>query len=526
MRIGGIASGIDTETIIRDLMKVERMPLDRFFQRKQTIEWQRDANREMNLLFKNLDDVASNIRLRSSLNTRQASSSDESILTATANASVKNGTYEVGVTQVAKAERYMSAEEISVDSENKISTSKSLESQTDLFKDSNFGTEFSITTYKKDADGNVVSQANTFTVDGTKSLDDIFKEINGADLGVKAYYDTVFDRVVMEKTNTGIINEVGNEIEFTGEFFTALKIDNPPLQAAQDAEFTFTNNELGLSETIISKTNRNTVGGITVDLLKVGISNITVTSNTDDAFDKIKEFVDKYNETIEIVRSKLTEEKYRDFPPLTDEQRSELSEKEAEKWDEKAKSGLLRRDQTLESALNKMRSDLYSPVATGGQYEQITEIGITTSKNYLDGGKLEIDEEKLRAALADDPDSVHKLLNNVADKELTDIPKAERTAVENETIYNQTGLVGRLRASIGDSIDKIIDRAGNEFRTTQQYTLGRELINVDKQITSFQRRLTNIENRYWSQFTAMEQAMQRANAQGEAFMQQIGGGNF
>ena len=52
---------------------------------------------------------------------------------------------------------------------------------------------------------------------------------------------------------------------------------------------------------------------------------------------------------------------------------------------------------------------------TGGQFNQITQLGISTSNDYTMGGFLELDEDKLRAALAEDPDSVHQILNGTAD---------------------------------------------------------------------------------------------------------------
>ncbi|QOY37008.1 flagellar filament capping protein FliD [Anaerobacillus isosaccharinicus] len=501
MRIGGIASGLDTETIIRDLMKIERLPLDRFFQRKQTLEWQRDAYRDMNLQLKNLHDAASNIRLRSSLNTRVATVTDTQILTATANASVKTGTYEINVISVAKTEKYMSDSQIVTDTAEKINVSTAFNSQISVTDN-----EFSI-------------NGQNFTIDD-KSLNDILKEINKREgLGVRASYDSVFDRVVIETINTGINKTDGSpEIVLGGGFFSKVNIDvNNPFQQAANAEFTYKDMATGLTtEPIVSKENRNTVGGITVNLQAVGTSTITVTSNTDDAFNKIKSFVDKYNEIIGLVQTKVSEKVNRGFRPLTDEQRRELSEREAELWDEKAKSGLLSRDQTLTSALNRMRLDLYSPVSNSGQFNQLAQIGITTTSNFREGGKLEIDETKLRAALADDPDAVHQLFNGTA----------VTGATETET-YNQTGLIGRLRTTIDDTIKKIESRAGNQFRTNQQFTLGRELTNIDQQIDRFQRRLSDIENRHWAKFTAMEKAMNQANAQGMAFMNQImGAGNF
>ncbi|OLS39029.1 hypothetical protein BTR22_05140 [Alkalihalophilus pseudofirmus] len=536
MRIGGLASGIDTDSIIKQLMQVERQPLDRFFQRKQTVEWQRDAYRDMNLKLRTLEQSAASIRLRSSLNTRVAQSSNEQMFTVTANSSVQNGTYEFKVDQEATKTKNISAGSITdKDSGIKFSASAKLNEQNSAIGDvSEYNGKFSITTYNS----NGAKKEVEITIDTSKSLNDIMKQINDSDVGVRAYYDSAYDRVVFERKDTGefngkVIDGENRQIIFggdTGFLNNVLKIKQENEQAGQNAIVEFKNPVFGNNEPIKidnSRSNRITIGGMTFDVKEPTggeFQSVTVSSNTDDAFDKIKAFVDSYNEIITEINIAISEPRYRDFPPLTDEQRRELSEREAEMWDEKAKSGLLRRDPTLSSVLTQMRNDLYTPVATSGQFNQIAQIGITTTSNFQDGGLLEIDETKLRAALQDDPDSVHQLLNSVASTELTSVPKNSRTAEQRREIESQTGLVGRLRSTINDSINQIIGRAGNENRTNQQFTLGRELISVDSQIDNFQRRLAQIEQRYWQQFTRMEQAVNQANAQGNALMSQLMGG--
>lgn len=60
---------------------------------------------------------------------------------------------------------------------------------------------------------------------------------------------------------------------------------------------------------------------------------------------------------IDMVNGKLTEKKYRDYTPLTEEQKKDMTEKQIELWEEKAKSGLLRGDTILSGATNQMRTD-------------------------------------------------------------------------------------------------------------------------------------------------------------------------
>src|SRR5690606_8962365 len=120
----------------------------------------------------------------------------------------------------------------------------------------------------------------------------------------------------------------------------------------------------------------------------------------------------KYNEIIGKINEKLREERYRDYRPLTDEQRKEMSDREIELWEERAKSGLLRGDIILSNALSNMRTAFYNNVDTDGPFKHLAEIGIKTTANYMEGGKLEINETKLKEALAQDSDAVYKLFSN------------------------------------------------------------------------------------------------------------------
>ncbi|MED3645771.1 flagellar filament capping protein FliD [Halalkalibacterium halodurans] len=522
MRIGGIASGIDTESMIKQLMQVERIPLNKFTQRKITLEWQRDAYREVNLLLKKLDDAAANIRLRSSLNTKEASTTSKAF-TAQPNAQVRNGSYQLKVNQIATQSRNISSEAISNGS-TKISTTRALNEQNVYADGVNIedydGQTFTITTYN--SSGAAVEKS--FTIDTSKSLDSLFRDINSAGLGVRMSYNSTYDKVIIERTETGAFNAADGSNDYQIVFGGETGFLNDVLKLNQANEVSGTNAEVEFIDPIMSsepivvsdsRTNRITVGGITFSLTGTteGFETFNVSSNTDAAFEKVMEFVDTYNATITELRSLLSEPRYRDYPPLTEEQRRELSEREAELWDEKAKSGLLRNDSMLNSLLSQMRADLYTPVQTNGQFSLITQIGITTSSDYRSGGLLEVDEDKLRAALEDDPDSVHQLLNGTADSSLTSIPAKDRTSQQRSEIYSQTGLVGRIRSSLSSTMNDIVARAGNENRTAHQFTIGRQILDVDKQIDRFQQRLTQIENRYWAQFSRMEQMVNQANAQ-------------
>lgn len=184
-----------------------------------------------------------------------------------------------------------------------------------------------------------------------------------------------------------------------------------------------------------------------------------------------------------------------------------MSEEEQKLWDEKAKSGLLRSDSIISNGLSGMRNSIYGRVGTENMViDTLAELGITTSSVYSDGGKLVIDETKLRKALTEDPNQVVKTLT--------------QTGIKTGPKENY-GIVQRLRESITDFTRSIETKAGKVTQTDQQYTLGKSLIDMNERITNFQRRLEDVEARYWKQFTAMETAINKANSQ-SSYLSQFG----
>jgi len=254
---------------------------------------------------------------------------------------------------------------------------------------------------------------------------------------------------------------------------------------------------------LTSKTNTTTLNGITFTFNDLtDRTNINITNDTEAAFDNIKNFVDKYNEMVDKINGKLTEDHHRDYPPLTSEQMEEMSDREIELWEEKARSGLLRRDPILTNALSQMRQAWTDRVANDGPFSHFSQIGISTTANYMDGGKLEINENKLRAALQEDSDAVYKLFSNNAEG-------AER------------GIVNRLEDAIDRTTERINQQAGRSTYQPHQYALGRRLKGMDDRIEVFKRRLQQVEDRYWKQFSAMESAIQRMNEQSNYLFSQF-----
>ncbi|MEW8970139.1 MAG: flagellar hook-associated protein 2 [Mesobacillus sp.] len=512
VRIGGLASGMDIDSLVGDLMKAERIPLNKLHQKKQIIEWQRDDYRAMNKLLADLDtSIFDGVFRQSTFTKKTVTTSNEAAVSVRNINATSNLNSSISVSRLAESANMVSSGRIG---NTDFDPNGKLADQKDNFNTPFVLTDTTITIEAIGKDGNMPAAPVAITIDpANDSLNSIIDKINNSNAGVVAFYDSVEGKVSLTAKNSGD-NDGDAEIKLTGNFFTnQLNLDaNSDLAAGASrgkvgtsAEFTIN----GLTTT--RPTNTFVVNGFEYTLKQTtGTNTVTVNSATDEeaVFKSINDFVNKYNETIAGINSKVTEERYRKYQPLSDEEREAMTEKQAEMWDEKAKSGMLRNDSILSSALNKMRSDLYGRVgndtdAVNDSFDQLAEIGITTSKNYLDRGKLVIDPNKLREAIKNDPNAIYKLFTNES------------------TVESEQGIARKLRATIKDTITTIEGRAGNAMRTNAQFTLGRNLTSIDKQIDRFEDRMIQVEDRYWRQFTAMEKAIQKANEQSAYLMSQF-----
>lgn len=245
---------------------------------------------------------------------------------------------------------------------------------------------------------------------------------------------------------------------------------------------------------------------------------MTSTTNVDEMMNKIKDFVKTYNDLIKELNDKTKESKYRDYKPLTSMQREEMEEKEIELWEEKAKSGLLRSDTIIRNGLSSMRGLIYesNPAVSNTKFNTLFSVGITTSRNYNEGGTLEIDEEKLRAALEEDPDAVTTLFNNSSGK------KKDTILVDGvQKEVDTRGYLEKLREAMTTVKINIEKKAGRATMTDNQYSIGKLMKDVENRVDAWKTKLQDIEARYWRQFTAMEQAINKANQQSTLFMPQM-----
>ena len=234
---------------------------------------------------------------------------------------------------------------------------------------------------------------------------------------------------------------------------------------------------------------------------------IQVDRNTDQIVDGIKSFVDEYNKLIKTLNDYLDEDtSYKEYAPLTDAQKKEMSEKEIELWEKKAKEGLLHRDSTIDSFLRSMRTALYEK-PEGCAYA-LYDLGIETGE-WESKGQLVFtadSEAKLRQILESDPESVMQLF--------TDSEEGIFTKINN--IMDNTAKIS------SGSPGALVELAGVKGKASESNnTLYEQIKDIDDRIAALKKTYEREKNRYWSEFNTMEQLISNMNVQSSWLSQQF-----
>lgn len=481
-RISGMVSGLDVESLVKQMIAVKRIPLDKLNQQKQTLQWQRDNYREINSKLVDFQNSKlKNYDKSSALNTKTAVvSGNTTALKAEATADANGIPMKVEITQLAKPISWESgvlpnATGARTTGESKLSAIAGNTSTTQKY--------------------NIIINGSSIDFDKDMSISEVVSKIN---TDSKANVTAVFDEISGKFSISSKIYGSGGKVELTGtnsllELFGSsdpdFKVTIPPRQA-----------EISVNDSpsMSFDSNNFKINGISFTLLaKTEGASTTVTTQADStkAMDTITSFVKDYNDLLNLLQSKVDEEKYKDFTPLTDEQKKEMSDNDVELWEKKAKSGLLRNDEILKSTIASMRAQVSNKMG------DLSSIGITSGQ-YYENGKLYIDEAKLKQALADNPQKVMTLFQGTTGSD---------------------GLFDKLITNVNTTLDKFVTKVGTSkfssdvtmaFKTDS--LMGKRLTDYNTRIATLQTRLTTLETNYYKQFTAMETAMNKYNSQSSA----------
>lgn len=621
MRMTGLVSGMDTESMVKELVSASSEKVNKIKQKKQDLEWKKEIWSGLNTKIYNFYKTQlSAFKTVSNYRAKKATVSDETKVTIKAGARATNGTHTVSVEQTASS-AYLTGDNIKTygksytgyndaglstkfeDMTDADGNSLNLKGQTILFSEGtetikfvlggegedgvaslselneklaaneNFkglsasikdgkltfgnatattndsgdlvGTTFFVDaqalglsgaiSYDKDSEnGNALSADFTakvkyeftsedisgstkladlgisvgtsfsvngkdFVVDDKSTIDDFTTALST--MGVSASFDAAQGRFYINASKTGAANDFNvtssdpNALDILGLGSEATKID------ARDAIIYYNNVKY------TSDSNTMTINGMTITAkAKTDTAvNIEVSADTDSAYNTIKNFVKAYNDLIDEM-NKYYNEKDSGYDALTDDEKSKLSDTQIEKWEEKAKQGLLRRDDTLQTLLSAMRTNLNKGVTVtlaDGTTKTMTlaSIGIVTG-DYSENGKLHIlgdedDEEyasqdnKLRAALESNDNIVSQIIGGTKDN---------------------PGVGSQMYTYLQKSMSRIEGtRSSQTFYNDK--TMDSELDDYEDEISKWEDKLQDLEDKYYNQFSKMETAMAKLQSQ-------------
>lgn len=354
----------------------------------------------------------------------------------------------------------------------------------------------------------------TITIDDVTSatVSDLIDKINNAGAGVTAALDATGQLKLASDDNTtkitlGVASSDTTDAAANGRsLINGLSFDSNSKLAAD----TYGQTASGTSGKVTidgkeysTDTGKVSVGGVTYTLTAKGSTTVTVTNDTDKLVENVKKFVEDYNTMLDKLNSLYNEKQYSDYDVLTKSQENGMTADQISKWNEKAKSGLLYHDQTLGKIISNLREAIYTPVdSVDSQYNSMMAIGISSS---TDRGHLQLDEDKLKTALANDPDCVYQIFASSGDVTTTDADGTTSTTND----YDKEGVMNRISDKLFSGLKEIKSYAGTSTETSDGSSLGTLILNLQTKMSNFKTMMDSYESALYKKYDAMETAIQQ-----------------
>lgn len=497
IRMSGMISGLDTESIVTALTSDYQTKVDKYKKSQTKLSWRQDAWKEVNTEVNDFYNSLDKYRYSSAWNLQKATVSDATKATVSANGKAFNGTQTLEITQLATSAALTSGKLSYTDSDKKAQT---VTSSTEI---SNIAGKTGDLTIK------VGDKDTTFTVDSDTTVNDLVNALKTA--GLNASFDETQQRFYISSKSSG--KDQSFSLSGSDDILKALKLDSSTranATAGQDAVIKLD----GVEYT--NSTNNFSINGLNIQAQATTSSAITVTSQTDTQgiYDKVKEFISSYNDLINDLTDRYNAASSGSYEPLTDDEKSQMSDTEVEKWEKKIKTGLLRRDDTLDSIMNTLTNGMMgsyyddSDATMDINGKQTLRDGVTSAKKYslatfgimtkgilqsatnrqyeyhIDGDEdddsVSSNTDKLMTAITEDPDKVIDLVKNVANN-LSRNLKKQMTATSLRSVF----------------------KVYNDKEMASEYSSYTELINT------WTTRLNDMQDSYYKKFSKMESTLSK-----------------
>ena len=257
---------------------------------------------------------------------------------------------------------------------------------------------------------------------------------------------------------------------------------------AQDAKITLNNADFTSSSNVFN------INGLTIKATAKTADGETLSINTDTdtqgIYDKIKDFLTDYNSIINELTSLYNADSAKGYEPLTDDEKESMSDKEVEKWETKIKDSILRNDSTVGGVMNAMTTAMMKSYTINGKSYSLSSFGIHT-QGYLNAAKNEqyayhIDGDEDDTITSGNTDKLMDMINNN--------PEDLEEFMKQLTSGLYSALDNKMKSTTMSSAYTIY----NDKQMTKEYN------NYTKEIKEWETKISDLENRYYKQFSTME----------------------
>ena len=510
MRLSGLISGMDTESIIQQLVSAKQTKVDDAKKAQTKLEWKTTAWKDLNTKLKNLQSkYVNNMRFTSAYMKKTTSVSDSTAASVITGENAMNGVQNLKITQLAKT-AYMTGGKTSLrtktDADGDDFKLNALTKLSDLSVD-NKGTALNLSTGTtlniKSGDTNVELE---ITADTT--ISNILTKLKEA--GLNANFDETQQRFYISSQDSGEGNdfsitasdETGNNVlkSLGLDSASANKID------AQNAKITLNGTEYE------SNTNVFSINGLTITAMKETAENVVVTTkdDVDGIYDMIKSFLKDYNSIINEMDKLYNADSARGYEPLTDDEKDAMSDSEVEKYEQKIKDALLRRDSNLSTVSSALKEIMAGSVEVNGKNMYLSDFGIETLSYFTaaeneknayhingdaDDSSTSGNADKLKSMISSDPDTVVSffsgLFKNLYTK-MSDLSKSVEGYRSYGNFYD----------------DKKMKSDYDDYKT---------------KISELEEKLNDYEDKWYSKFSKMETALAKLQSNSSAVTGLLGG---
>ena len=499
LRVTGLASGLDTESIITELVSVNSYKVASLQKEQTKLSWKTDAWKSMNSkVYSFYTSTLSDLRFSSSYSTRKTTVSDSNVATVKTGSGASNTTQTMRVDQMAKA-GYLTGGKLG----------GNVKADTKLSEIGENGSEIGAGQIKL-----TIGKGDPINIDITAdtTIKDIVDKLK--EQGLNASFDEKNQRMFISSAETGENYDftLESKDENGKKALAALKINmtDPGTEAkkikGQDAIIYLNDAEFK------SDTNTFEINGLTINVMQeTGDKEVTLTTgvDTDGMYETIKNFITKYNELMEGMLEGYNADTSKGYEPLTSDEKAAMTETEIDEWEKKIKDSLLRRDETLGSTISALNKIMNEGIEMkDGSMMYLFDLGINTpgyfnaEENYrnsfhIDGDKDDTvsgkKEDKLMAAINADPDKVATFFQELTEK-----------------------MYSKLTDLMGSSDYSSAYTLYNDKQMKTDYT------DYTSKIAKAEADLNAKMDKYYQKFAAMEAAMAKVQNQQNSFTSMLG----